>query len=165
MVGTTSRPCIKAYPALFALARSFAQSERKITEFARLLVEVGLLHGCGVDVVCVWWWPVCALECTLVMARPSWAAGSRRRLGQMWGRVAPASATLPACVCATALAPCADAQCCAMRVHAANPGPHTALCPSALQPLPAATAHSPLHRRPPLAVMLQPKCPPLSLLP
>uniref|UniRef100_A0A7S3QLU0 Thioredoxin domain-containing protein n=1 Tax=Dunaliella tertiolecta TaxID=3047 RepID=A0A7S3QLU0_DUNTE len=39
MVGTTCKPAIKAFPALMALARSFAQSEKKITEFARLLVE------------------------------------------------------------------------------------------------------------------------------
>jgi hypothetical protein len=38
MVGTTCKPAIKAFPALMALARSFAQSEKKITDFARLMV-------------------------------------------------------------------------------------------------------------------------------
>ncbi len=37
-MGTTCKPAIKAFPALMALARSFAQSEKKVTDFARLLV-------------------------------------------------------------------------------------------------------------------------------
>lgn len=40
MVGTTCKPAIKAFPALMALARSFSHSDKKITDFARLLVSV-----------------------------------------------------------------------------------------------------------------------------
>lgn len=39
MVGTTCTPCIKAFPALLALARSFSAANAHITDFARLMVD------------------------------------------------------------------------------------------------------------------------------